>query len=207
MDKIKNFIDKNVDSDQQVLLIAAIICGVLQFYCHSAISKFIAESVSAETLSLQGMAFFAGGFLAEISWKTGLNRWVKKAFIILMIIESILFFTAAGYVAFISRNAYIMIVGEVLTNVVIGCYTSLATREFKNTLWQGKKRSQFDNNNGIITKAVGITGLLIATVKAPEIEIALIIWAISGIFSGLGWMIVYYRHRKELLQEDDKKED
>lgn len=203
--KAVNGLLSNIDRDQKAILAVASICGLLGAFVAPTINKFIMSNISERFIAFQGIAGITGALIAECSWKASkFSARIKKSFVALILVENLLCVGLVSYLIFVDKNVELYAIGSVVTSTLIGEYTSLAIRSFKNHLWSGDDRDRYDNNQGIVGGIVAVSGLFLAAIVIPTVDQALWIWAAETGFSGLGWVIVYRRHRSELV--GDKKD-
>ena len=73
---------------------------------------------------------------------------------------------------------------------------------FKASLWIDKEREDFDNTSSIMSNTIATIGFMIATIATPSLRVAVFLWSCGCIFDDIGWVIVYNKCKKKLLESE-----
>ena len=137
-----------------------------------------------------------------MAWKGKIRNAFIKNFALFAILESSLSFLLALYLVFVQYNPWVFSIASLLYASMISLFVGKCVMAFKAKLWQDKAREDFDNTNCIVSSVTAIIGFAIATISMPRLDIAILIWGISCIADDIGWIIVYFKVKNELIEQE-----
>jgi hypothetical protein len=68
------------------------------------------------------------------------------------------------------------------------------TNAFRAIIFKDRERENYDNNIYLWSNAAAILGFFLSLLKPPPLNISLLLWGISWVFS-IGWIIVYIKNK------------
>ena len=195
---LKKIFNIHPDKNQRWILISIAISTLLITYSHPKLTKVVIDALPAEWIAFESMAISIAALLVGMSWKGKIRKKAIKYFLILAIIECTCGFLLGMYLCFIDFNVWAYAVGSLLYSSLITTFVGKCLMCFKAKLWVDKEREVYDNNTSIVIGIVCIIGYLFALFAMPSKEVAIFLWGLCCIFDDIGWVIVYYKNRKEL---------
>ena len=70
-------------------------------------------------------------------------------------------------------------------------------------VWNGKEREMYDNTASIFRNGIALVGFGIAIFAMPSLNAAILLWGIGCIFDDIGWIIVYRKTRRSIIESKE----
>ena len=122
-------------------------------------------------------------------------------------IESFGFFLISLYLVFVSYNVWVFALLSLFYSSIISTFIGKCIMMFESKMWNGKSREMFDNTSSIFRNGVAMLGFVIAILAMPSLKTAILLWGIGCVFDDIGWIIVYTRNRKTIMEEIENGAD
>jgi hypothetical protein len=190
-----------IQENQGYLLFSSAISGLIYTYSNPPIVKEIISKLPPEYISFEGAWFCLSALIIGAIWKNNVRDIAVKYFTYLALTESITAFLLSIYLVFIKYNVWIFAISTLLYSSIITTFIGKCIMMFESKLWNGKERELFDNTSSIFRNGVAMLGFAIAILAMPKLNTAILLWGIGCIFDDIGWIIVYRKTRKRLVEK------
>ena len=184
----KRVFNIQVQENQGFLLFSSAISGLIYTYSNPPIVKEIISKLPAEYISFEGAWFCMSALVIGAIWKNKTREFAMRFFTWLALAESIGSFLLACYLVFVNYNVWVF---AILTS----------------KLWNGKEREMYDNTASIARNAVAMIGFALAMLAMPTLQTAILMWGIGCIFDDIGWIIVYRKTRRSIIETKETNND
>ena len=192
-----------VQRNQGLLLSCSCITGLLFCYTSPAIQKEIITNLPAEFLSVQSLWWCMSALLIGIVWKGSTRETAIKYFTVLALTESFMGFCLGMYLVFVEYNVWVFAIGSLLYSSIVSIFVGKCIMCFQSKLWQNREREDFDNTNSVVRGIVNCLGFGLSIFAMPSIKVAVFVWGSCCIVDDIGWIIVYNRCRRQIVDARD----
>lgn len=198
---LKRLFNIQIQENQGCLLFSSAISGLIFTYSNPPICKEIVSQLPPEFLSFQGAWCCLSMLIMGAIWKTKTREVAMRHFTILACIESFGFFLISLYLVFVSYNVWVFALLSLFYSSIISTFIGKCIMMFESKMWNGKSREMFDNTSSIFRNGVAMLGFVIAILAMPSLKTAILLWGVGCVFDDIGWIIVYTRNRKTIMEE------
>ena len=198
---IQRLLNLKVQKNQGLLLACSTVTGFLFCYISPRVEKEIISSLPAEFLSVQSLWWCLSALLIGIVWKGTTRETAIKYFTVLALTESFMGFCLGMYLVFVEYNVWVFAIGSLLYSSMVSIFVGTCIMCFESKLWQNREREVFDNTNSIVRGIVNCLGFGIAIFAMPPIKVAVFIWGVTCVIDDIGWIIIYNRCRKQIMEK------
>lgn len=198
---IQRLLNLKVQKNQGLLLACSTVTGFLFCYISPRVEKEIISSLPAEFLSVQSLWWCLSALLIGIVWKGTTRETAIKYFTVLALTESFMGFCLGMYLVFVEYNVWVFAIGSLLYSSMVSIFVGKCIMCFESKLWQNREREDFDNTNSIVRGIVNCLGFGIAIFAMPPIKVAVFIWGVTCVIDDIGWIIIYNRCRKQIMEK------
>lgn len=205
MKKLLNLLNLRVDENQRWILLLLFVSGLMMTYVNPRIAKEIISELPAEFIAVQSLVSNMTALLISIIWRGKLREKAIRYFMYLITAESLCGFILGFYLTFIEYDVWLFAVATLIYSSLIGSFVSKCIMVFKSILWAEKKREEYDNNKQVIVSITCIIGFTASIVYMPSLKFATFVWGLCCLIDDIGWGIVYYKNRKNMLQTTRKE--
>ena len=198
---LKRIFNIQIQENQGCLLFSSAISGLIYTYSNPPIVKEIISKLPAEYISFEGAWFCMSALIIGAIWKNKTREFAMRFFTWLALTESIGSFLLAFYLVFINYNVWVFALLTLFYSSIITTFIGKCIMMFQSKMWNGKSREMFDNTASIFRNGVAMLGFLIAILAMPSLKTAILLWGVGCVFDDIGWIIVYTRNRKTIMDE------
>ena len=199
----KRVLNIQVQKNQGYLLFSSAISGLIYTYSNPQIVKEIISKLPAEYISFEGAWFCLSALIIGAIWKNRTREFAMQFFTWLALSESIGSFLLAIYLVFINYNVWVFAILTLLYSSIITTFIGKCIMMFQSKLWNGKEREMYDNTASIFRNGVAMLGFAIAIIAMPSLNTAILLWGIGCIFDDIGWIIVYNKTKRCIIEIGD----
>ena len=204
MNKILNILNLKLDRNQVYIFLSMFVCGLLSTYIFPVIIKDIYSKLPSSWIAFESLVGSVSGLLISVAWKNSIRHGAIKRFMGLVIAETICGVVLCAYLLFIDYNIWVLAVSQLVYTTFVTSFVGKCIMVFKSKLWNNENREHYDNNASIIAGLTCILGYSLAMFFEPSIKFALALWGIAYLVDDIGWAIVFWKNREQLI---DIKED
>lgn len=204
MNKILNILNLKLDRNQVYIFLSMFVCGLLSTYIFPVIIKDIYSKLPSSWIAFESLVGSVSGLLISVAWKNSIRHGAIKRFMGLVIAETICGVVLCAYLLFIDYNIWVLAVSQLVYTTFVTSFVGKCIMVFKSKLWNNESREHYDNNASIIAGLTCILGYSLAMFFEPSIKFALALWGIAYLVDDIGWAIVFWKNREQLI---DIKED
>lgn len=204
MNKILNILNLKLDRNQVYIFLSMFICGLLSTYVFPVIIKDIYSQLPSSWIAFESLVGSVSGLLISVAWKNSIRQGAIKRFMGFVITETICGVVLCAYLLFIDYNIWVLAVSQLIYTTFVTSFVGKCIMVFKSKLWNNESREHYDNNASIIAGLTCILGYSLALFFEPSIKFALSLWGIAYLVDDIGWAIVFWKNREQLI---DIKED
>ena len=201
----KRVLNIQVQKNQGYLLFSSAISGLIYTYSNPPIVKEIISKLPAEYISFEGAWFCLSALIIGAIWKNKTREFAMRFFTLLALSESIGSFLLSIYLVFISYNVWVFAILTLLYSSIITTFIGKCIMMFQSKLWNGKEREMYDNTASIFRNGVAMLGFAIAILAMPSLNTAILLWGIGCIFDDIGWIIVYNKTKRHIIEIGDSE--
>jgi hypothetical protein len=108
---------------------------------------------------------------------------------------------------FVNYNVWIFAILTLFYSSIITTFIGKCIMMFQSKLWNGKEREMYDNTASIARNAVAMVGFALAILAMPSLQTAILMWGIGCIFDDIGWIIVYRKTRRSIIETKETNND
>ena len=195
----KRILNIQVQKNQGWLLMSSSVSGLIYTYTHPVIVKATISNLPERYISLEALWFCVSAMIIGAIWKGCVREKAIKYFTYIATIESLAAFSLGCYMAFVNWNVWVFAISSALYLSIVSQFIGKCVMAFKASLWIEKEREDFDNTSSIISNTIAMIGFAIATIAMPKLEVAVFLWGCGCIFDDIGWIIVYRKTRKHII--------
>ena len=199
---LTRFLNLKVQKNQVWLLMSSSVSGLIYTYTHPVIVKATISNLPERYISLEALWFCLSGLIIGAIWKGCVREKAIKYFTYIATIESLAAFSLGCYMSFVNWNVWVFAISSALYLSIVSQFIGKCVMAFKASLWIDKEREDFDNTSSIMSNTIAMIGFMIATIATPSLGVAVFLWGCGCIFDDIGWIIVYNKCRKKLLESD-----
>lgn len=195
----KRIFNIQVQKNQGWLLMSSSVSGLIYTYTHPVIVKTTISNLPERYISLGALWFCVSAMIIGAIWKGCVRENAIKYFTYIATIESLAAFSLGCYMSFVTWNVWVFAISSALYLSIVSQFIGKCVMAFKASLWIEKEREDFDNTSSIISNTIAMIGFMIATIVMPKLEVAVFLWGCGCIFDDIGWIIVYRKTRKNII--------
>lgn len=196
--KILKIFNIKLDNNQKWIFTSLFICGFLITYISPIFMKTVITLLPAEWIAFENLFIALSALIIGMIWKGKVRENALKYFISFCVIQSLLGFGLALYLAFINFNVWFYAIFSLIYTSLITIFVGKCIMVFKTKLWNEEKREQYDNNSEIIGSLTCILGFLCALLFMPSLKVALVLYGLCCIIDDIGWIVVYSKNKNLL---------
>lgn len=200
-ERILNLINVHPDTNQKYILMSLFVSGLLMTYCGPIFTKTVITLLPAEWIAFESLFSSISGLLIGMAWQGNIRLKIINNFLLFVIAECTAGFLTASYLCFIQFNVWVYAVATLIYGSLVCTMVSKCIMAFKPKLWTEKGREIYDNNSSIVSGIYCILGFSAALLFMPTLKTALFLWAICCIIDDIGWIIVYTKNKKILIED------
>ena len=197
---LKRVLNIQVQDNQGCLLISSSISGLIYTYSNPPIVKEIISKLPAEYISFEGAWFCLSSLIIGVIWKSRTRDFAMKFFTWLALSESIGSFLLSIYLVVVNYNVWVFAILTLFYSSIITTFIGKCIMMFQSKLWNGKEREMYDNTASIFRNGTAMLGFAIAMLAMPSLNTAILLWGIGCIFDDIGWIIVYNKAKKNIIE-------
>lgn len=205
MKKLLNLLNLRVDENQRWILLSLFVSGLMMTYINPRIVKEIISELPAEFIAVQSLVSSVTALLISIIWRGKLREKAIRYFMYLITAESLCGFVLGFYLTFIRYDVWLFAVATLIYSSLISSFVSKCIMVFKSILWVERKREGYDNNKQVIVSITCIIGFTASIIYMPTLKFSTFMWGLCCIIDDIGWGIVYYKNKKNMLQTMHKE--
>lgn len=202
----KRVFNIQVQKNQGFLLFSSAVSGLIYTYSNPPIVKEIISKLPAEYISFEGAWFCLSALIIGAIWKNKTREFAMRFFTWFALAESIGSFLLACYLVFVNYNVWVFAILTLLYSSIITTFIGKCIMMFQSKLWNGKEREMYDNTASIARNAVAMIGFALAILAMPTLQTAILMWGIGCIFDDIGWIIVYRKTRRSIIETKENDE-
>jgi len=181
-------------SNQTILIVCEFVSMVLMCIAWPTLQKTCITLLPARWIALQNVVVSVSGVVFAWMWKNEKFRQLSiNGYLPIAVIE-ILFGTILSFLMMFNFNVWVYAIGQLICTSVISVYIGRMTNAFRAIIFKDRERENYDNNIYLWSNAAAILGFFLSLLKPPPLNISLLLWGISWIFS-IGWIIVYIKNK------------
>ena len=139
-----------------------------------------------------------------IVWNGKVRENAMRCFTQLAVTESTCGCLLGLYLCFIEWNVWVFAIASLVYSNIVSIFVGKCIMAFKATLWPSGERETYDNNMSIVQGIVCIAGYVMALISLPPLKLSLLIWSLCCVIDDAGWLTIYMRNRKLLMNEKQR---
>lgn len=196
----KKLFNLKIQENQGVLLFSSATAGLIYTYTHPVIVKATISNLPEQYISIEALWFCLSGLIIGAIWKGCVREKAIKWFTYIATIESLAAFSLGCWLTFVQYNVWVFAIASALYLSIVSQFIGKCVMAFKAKLWVEKSREDFDNTSSIVTNTIAMLGFGIATLAMPSLKVAIFLWGFGCIVDDIGWIIVYRKMRKTIIE-------
>ena len=202
----KRIFNIQIQENQGLLLFSSAISGFIYTYAHAPVMKEIISKLPPEYISAEAAWFCISSLVMGAIWKNKTREFAMRFFTWIAISESIGSFLISAYLVFIQYNVWAFAILTAFYASIVTTFIGKCIMMFQSKLWNGKEREMYDNTASIFRNGIALVGFGIAIFAMPSLNTAILLWGIGCIFDDIGWIIVYNKTKKRIIETGDNKD-
>ena len=205
MGKLLKLFNLKLDKNQFYIILSLLISGFLITYISPTIVKDIYSKLPAEWIAFEALFGSIAGLIISMLWRDKVRETAIKKFLYLVAAETICGIVLCLYLVLIEYNVWVLAIASLIYTSFVTIFVGKCIMAFKSKLWNNEKRENYDNNIQIIGGIVSILGYAMALFFLPSLKTSLILWGVAYLVDDLGWAIVYYKNKNELMEIENEE--
>lgn len=203
MGKLLKLFNLKLDKNQFYIVLSLLISGFLITYISPTIVKDIYSKLPAEWIAFEALFGSIAVLIISMLWRNKVRQIAIKKFLYLVAAETFCGIVLCLYLVLIEYNVWVLAIASLVYTSFVTIFVGKCIMTFKSKLWNNEERENYDNNIEIVGGVVSILGYAMALFFLPSLKTSLILWGIAYLVDDLGWAIVYYKNKNDLMEIDN----
>lgn len=205
MSFVENRLNIRIQRNSGVIFMSMALSIMFGGYSNPCIVKEIVSNLPAQYLSIESLSFCVSTLIIGMIWKGKTRDSIIRNFTIFATLETIASVFLGFWLLFIDYNVWVMAIASIVYINCISIFINKCVMMFKSKLFIEKDREDFDNSSASINSIASIIGLSCSALFMPSLKVAIAFWSLACIFDDIGWMYIYFKNKREIIDHENNK--